>query len=105
MKTVLTKEQVMVALKKVFSYLVIAGALIAGFGIGRFTQSYPPAKETNPYQAIHSIKKVSIAVNESNELMLIDRSTGKYQIYSDSIGVAIFKMYSNRIYQNASSNE
>jgi len=93
MKTVLTKEQVMTVLKKVFSYLVIAGALVAGFAIGRFTQSYPPVKEANPYQAIHSIKNVSIAVNESNELMLIDRSTGKYQ------------MYSNRIYQNASSNE
>jgi hypothetical protein len=105
MKTVVKKEQVIKVAKKVFSYVIIVGALGAGFVIGRFTQTYPPAKEGNPYQAIHSIKNVSIAVNESNELMLIDRSTGKYQMYSDSIGVAIFKMYSNRIYQNASSNE
>jgi hypothetical protein len=105
MKTVLIKEQVTATLKKIFSYAIIVGALGVGFVIGRFTQTYPPSKEVNPYQAIHSIKNISIAVNESNELMLIDRNTGKYQLYSDSIGVAIFKMYSNRIYQNASSNE
>ena len=105
MKTVVKKEQVIKVAKKVFSYAIIVGALGAGFVIGRFTQTYPPSKETNPYQSIHSIKNVSIAVNESNELMLIDRNTGKYQMYSDSIGVAIFKMYSNRIYQTAGSNE
>lgn len=105
MKTVVNKEQVISIAKKVFSYAIIVGALGAGFVIGKFTQSYPPAKETNPYQNIYSIKNVSIAVNESNELMLIDRTTGEYQMYSDSIGMAVFKMYSNRIYQNAGSNE
>jgi len=105
MKPVMNKEQVIAVTKKVFSYAIIVGALGAGFVIGRFTQTYPPAEEANPYQSIHSIKNVSIAVNESNELMLIDRTTGKYQMYSDSIGMAVFKMYSNRIYQNAGSNE
>lgn len=105
MKTVVNKEQVIAVTKKVFSYAVIVGALGAGFVIGRFTQTYPPAEEVNPYQNIHSIKNISIAVNESNELMLIDRTTGEYQMYSDSIGMAVFKMYSNRIYQNAGSNE
>jgi hypothetical protein len=38
-------------------------------------------------------------------LMLVDRASGKYQMYSDSIGMTIFKMYSNRIYQKATSNE
>lgn len=105
MKPVMNKEQAIAVTKKVFSYAIIVGALGAGFVIGRFTQTYPPTKEANPYQSIHSIKNVSIAVNESNELMLIDRTTGEYQMYSDSIGMAVFKMYSNRIYQNAGSNE
>lgn len=105
MKTVVNKEQVIAVTKKVFSYAIIVGALGVGFVIGRFTQTYPPAEEVNPYQNIHSIKNISIAVNESNELMLIDRTTGEYQMYSDSIGMAVFKMYSNRIYQNAGSNE
>lgn len=105
MKTVVKKEQVIEVAKKVFSYLIIVGALGAGFFVGRFTQTYPPSEESNPYQDIHSITNISIAVNESNELMLINRKTGEYQMYSDSIGMAIFKMYSNRIYQNASSNE
>ena len=36
MKTVVNKEQVIAVTKKVFSYVVIVGALGAGFVIGRF---------------------------------------------------------------------
>jgi predicted permease len=104
MKTVMNKELVLSTLKKVVSYGVIVGALVLGFIIGRYIQNYPP-KESNSYLNIYSTSNVSIAVNEGNELMLIDRASGNYQMYSDSIGMTIFKMYSNRIYQNANLNE
>jgi len=107
MKMPASKEQIIMAVKKAWSYAVIVGALLIGFSIGRYTQNYPPekAKSENPYMAMHSVTNVSIAVNESNELLLIDRTTGKYEMYSDSIGMSIFKMYSNRIYQTAKGNE
>jgi hypothetical protein len=104
MKSVMNKELILLTLKKVVSYGVIIGALLLGFIIGRYIQNYPP-KESNSYLNIHSSSNISIAVNEENELMLVDRSNGKYQMYSDSIGMTIFKMYSNRIYQNATLNE
>ena len=104
MKSVMNKELILLTLKKVVSYGVIIGALLLGFIIGRYIQNYPP-KESNSYLNIHSSSNVSIAVNEGNELMLIDRASGNYQMYSDSIGMTIFKMYSNRIYQNANVNE
>lgn len=50
-----------------------------------------------------TIKEVSVAINERNELMVIDRTTGEYEIYQDSIGQSIFNLYATRIqseYQN-----
>lgn len=50
-----------------------------------------------------TIKETSVAINERNELMIIDRTTGEYEIYQDSIGQSIFNLYATRIqsqYQN-----
>lgn len=98
-----SKEQLITTAKKVFSYVIVIGALVLGFAIGRYTQNYPPKTEVadNPYSKAFQPDEISIAVNESNELMLIERKTGKYIVYSDAIGMTIFKMYTNRIYQDA----
>jgi hypothetical protein len=44
------------------------------------------------------VKETSVAVNERGELMLIDRKNGTFQIYQDSVGQIIFKMYANKMY-------
>jgi hypothetical protein len=105
MKAVVNKEKVMTFTKKAFTYAIIAGALVIGFFIGkRFPYNNHPVQD-NPYSHAYDANEVSIAVNESNELLIVDRKTGKYIIYSDKIGMTIFKMYTNRIYQNATSDE
>jgi hypothetical protein len=38
-----------------------------------------------------------IAVDSENKLIIMDRKTGQYIIYSDSVGSAIFKMYAAKI--------
>ncbi len=43
------------------------------------------------------IGKISVAINERNELMIIDRTNGSYEIYQDSIGRCIFNLYANSI--------
>ena len=105
MKTVVNKEKVMTFVKKAFTYAIIVGALVIGFFIGKRFPSNNHHVQDNPYSHAYDENEVSIAVNESNELLVIDRKTGKYIIYSDKIGMTIFKMYTNRIYQNANSNE
>ena len=52
---------------------------------------------------VKNINKISVAINERNELMIIDRSNGSYEIYQDSIGRCIFNLYANNLqskYQN-----
>lgn len=103
MKTVMSKENVMAFLKKTLGYVIIGGALVIGYTVGRYAESYQSKQviETNPYSHAFDPEEISIAVNESNELMLVERKTGKYVVYSDKIGMTIFKMYSKRIYQNS----
>lgn len=51
---------------------------------------------------VHVIKETSVAINERNELMLIDRATGTYEIYEAAIGNTIFTMYANQMYSQKS---
>lgn len=105
MKTVVNKEKVMTFAKKAFTYAIIVGALVIGFLIGkRFPYNNHPVQD-NPYSHAYNADEISIAVNESNELLMLERKSGKYIIYSDKIGMTIFKMYTNRIYQNTTFNE
>jgi hypothetical protein len=105
MKTVMNKEKVITFAKKAFTYAIIVGALVIGFFIGKHYPSPHINQQENPYSHAYDANEVSIAVNESNELLIIDRKTGKYITYSDQIGTTIFEMYTNRIYQNALSHE
>lgn len=51
-------------------------------------------------QNVHSLAETSIAINERSELMIIDRKTGTYEIYQDSIGTIIFNLYAGKIYSS-----
>lgn len=93
------KEKILPIVKKVGSNLLIIAAVVSGYIIGRNHE--PTVQETNPYANTLDINDISIAVNENNELMLIERNTGKYIVYSDEVGMTVFKMYTNRIYQKA----
>ena len=102
----ISKEQFVAGVKKSLSYAIVIGALVIGFQIGRKVDSYQPKEvDMNPYSKAFSPQEISIAVNEGNELILIERKTGKYIVYSDQIGMTIFKMYTNRIYQDAKGND
>lgn len=103
----ISKEQFVAGFKKSLNYAILIGALVIGFQIGKYFEKNRSLskEEKNPYSKAFSPEEISIAVNEGNELILIERKTGKYIVYSDEIGMTIFKMYTNRIYQNTKGNE
>ena len=39
----------------------------------------------------------SVAINEKNQLLLINKQTGEYILYSDSVGISIFNIYAKSI--------
>lgn len=94
------KEKILQVVKKVGGGVLIVTAVVSGYAIGRYQNSKSPTpQKPNPYAHVLKPSEVSIAVNESGELLFVERKTGKYIVYSNEIGMNVFKMYSNKIYQ------
>ena len=92
---------------------VVAGVAIAyaSFKLGA-KYGNPEKKEVmsqlpQGWEVFHAFSpsEISIAVNESNELIMIERATGEYIVYSDTIGQTIFGMYANRIHQEVTNGK
>ena len=46
--------------------------------------------------------QVNLALDEHNHLIIIDKKSGDYTVYQDSIGVAVFKLYARNIFSDTS---
>jgi len=73
--------------------VTVAAAFVGGFLY---------RKETAPkVKGIEMVKidksQVNLALDKNNHLIVIERATGNYTVYDDSIGVAIFKIYARNI--------
>ena len=100
------REKVMSLLKPAMNVVILFAVGTAMFRLGIAYQNDKTTKSVktvNPYAHAYSPEEISIAVNESNELIMIERATGKYIVYSDQIGQTIFGMYANRIHQEVTN--
>ena len=103
----ITKEQLGGYLEKIGTFFhnlskvaMILVAVGAGFGACKLVDyiELQSKKVPKEMQATRNIKETSIAINERNELMIIDRKDGSYVIYQDSVGKNIFLLYANQNY-------
>lgn len=104
----LTLETVKSYVKPVLNIVILVTVSTATFKLGALHQASQAEKADvvqNPYAHAFTPDELSIAVNESNELLMIERSTGKYIVYSDQIGQTIFDMYANRIHQEVNASK
>jgi hypothetical protein len=101
----INREKVMNLLKPAMNLVIVAavGTVMFRLGIAYQNNKNKETKIENPYAHAYSPEEISIAVNESNELIMIERATGNYIVYSDQIGQTIFGMYANRIHQEATN--
>jgi hypothetical protein len=104
----MNKESIMNFMKKLYSNLIVVVALVLGFFIGYYSyivqsaQVKEPAR--NPYTNVKSPGQISVAINDANEMLVIDRNSGEYEVYSDSVGIMIFKLYAGKIYQSTNQD-
>lgn len=87
--------------KKLGNLLMLVIALVAGFFIGYYYWVMTNKVDKSQWDNVKPLTTTSVAINERNELLIIDRKTGIYSIYQDSIGMVIFNLYANRIYKQA----
>jgi hypothetical protein len=101
----ITKETISKSLKPAMNVIIVVAVGTSMFKLGGMYQASQKedVKVENPYAHAFSPEEISIAVNESNELIMIERATGKYIVYSDQIGQTIFGMYANRIHQEVAN--
>lgn len=103
----INKETIVKAIKPALNVVIVVSVATASFKLGSMYQASKKEaiKAENPYSHAFSPEEISIAVNESNELIMIERATGDYIVYSDQIGQTIFGMYANRIHQEVNAGQ
>ena len=86
---------------------IVFVAMIFGFFIGDIYHRLQATETEKPVinlKNVHIPAEISVAINERNELMVIDRRTGSFEMYSDSVGTMIFNLYAGRIYSQTQPN-
>lgn len=78
--------------------VIIVIALGTGFAAGGLWYRYRASVDSSEMKATKSESETSVAINERGELLVIDRSNGKYEIYGDKVGQMIFDLYASKKY-------
>ena len=106
MNTTVIKEKFKTAFNAVSRFAIIIAAMVIGFTSSQL-YTYVKNKDRQEVGSTMPVPKsmevTSIAINERGELMVIDRSNGNYQIYSDSVGQAFFNLYAGQMYAKMNS--
>lgn len=76
--------------------LILAIGLIIGYYYFAFQENR--VKEESPIIDVKTLHETSIGFTERNELMLINRESGRYTVYEDSVASAIFTLLANQKY-------
>jgi hypothetical protein len=84
---------------KIASYAIVGGAcILGGYYYSKIKNAPEAVKPTMQIQPAVKMRDVSIAINERNERIIIDRNSGEYMTYQDSVGMAVFSLYAGKIY-------
>lgn len=101
------KENLKKVVKGITIYGIIILSCVASFFIGYYYKKLNSEK-TIVNVEVKKIRKsqINLAIDESNNLLIIDNKTGNYTIYQDSVGKMIFKLYAKTVWvENSSNNE
>jgi hypothetical protein len=85
--------------KNAMVYGIIVISVVASFIVG-FTYHKLTNKTVISKKEIVKVRKndVTIAIDESHHLIIINNNTGDYTVYQDSIGNTIFKLYAANVW-------
>lgn len=101
------KEKVLPVFKNITIYGIILCSVVAAFFVGVFyNQMTNKTKYTKVQVKTINKSEVNLGIDENNHLIVIEKKTGNYTIYQDSIGKTIFKLYAKNVWgQNNTKTE
>jgi hypothetical protein len=87
-------------LKKLSMVTIVAVTAASAFFVGYYYERMKNSvkKEKSEWSNVKASNETSVAVNERGELMIINRTSGNYQVYQDSVGKMIFDIYASKLY-------
>lgn len=89
-------QKVKTFLNKFFYYVLVVFSLGAGFLAGmNFDLLYN--QKTKPKHSIITKDRVNLAIDQYDNLLLIDKETGEIKFYEDSVGYGIFHIYAKNM--------
>lgn len=94
-------QKIAKSIKSVGNWFMIAITALSAFFLGYY---YPKIKQTivgeqKTLIVPRTSSQITVSVTDRGELMVMDRSTGKFEIYEENVGLNVFKAYGNRITQ------
>ncbi len=102
-KFVETMENFKTKLKNVFNQvfwvLMVVLGVGAGFAVGYYYEVVNP-KEVKGVSTLVNRNEITLAMDEHERLLVIDKRTGEYTVYADSIGKSIFNLYARKIWSS-----
>jgi len=94
-------DKVKTSLKSAVNWILVGATAISAFLLGYY---FPKIKSTISGEAasVEALPPtvISVSVTDRGELLIMDRRTGKFSVYDESIGLNVFKAYGARITQS-----
>ena len=94
-------EKATKTMKSLGNWILIVTVALSAFFLGYY---YPKIKQTivgeqKAFISPKSSSEITVSVTDRGELMVMDRRTGRFEIYDESVGLNVFKAYGSRITQ------
>jgi hypothetical protein len=96
-------ETILSKLKYFFKQFLLYVIFVLSLGLGFVTGFYYRAFKNSPLDDKYKIgvvhnSETNLAIDEHNNLLIIDKESGNYKIYEDSIGFKIFNLYAKNLW-------
>lgn len=94
-------KKIKLMVKPFLNWAIFTVSVIASFFIGYYYMSI--------YNSMHgensrskfirpkTLDEISVSVTDKGEMLIIDRITGNLNVYDESVGLNVFKLYGSRI--------
>lgn len=92
-------KKAITGLKITFQIIIVLILMLGSFHVGTIYNELENKEVIIENQEVKKIGETSVSINERNELMILDRNLGSYQIYQDSIGISIFWLYAKQLHE------
>jgi hypothetical protein len=90
-------QKMKLILKPIGNWTLFTVSVAVAFGLGYYYPVLQKSLKEEPQKFIQpkSLNQTSVSITDRGELIIIDRTSGKLDVYENKVGSAIFKAYGN----------